>query len=424
MHVIIVNDVDKTREYRFPGVTCHKATGKYFGRKNVTYADGSEKRLATPYFETARAAYDALQILVEEAERVTDETIRIEDLCKRYVDAITTGNENTKKKAYSTLEVTRTVLRMLLPDGYYIPYKNNDFVKFRKLVARKFGPKDLIRFVDTLNAQSFSHDYTGKASIQSTYIHLQRVWQWAGKRQIVDFTKSPFKIVDRPEYEAPEKQEQAPRDIAALLRAIREYPNSYKGTLCANQWTKTIRKKKATLRNYIMVQAGLMLKFTTGARIGEIRGLRWSNVDLESQTVDILEQTNEKSEHAPLKTKDSRRKVYIIPEIVEMLRELPRDGDFVFWFRRGHPTSHTNFDRHFKAIIKQFKLEHMNMTLHTIRSITATHLSNQVTESVLKASLGWSQDSKMARRYIIANAGARRVARDAIQANINELDSL
>jgi integrase len=424
IRVIIMKDIKKRQSSPFLGVALHKATGKYFGRKIVTYADGLEKRLVTPYFATDKEAYDALQIMVDEAERVTDETICLGDLCARYIDAIITGKENTKTKAHTTVEVSRTSLRMLLPDGYYIPYKNRDFVKLRDIRARKLRPKDLNRLIDTLNAQSFSHGYNGKAAVQSTYIHLRRVWQWAAKRQIVDIMKSPFIMVDPPEYQAPDKKEQAPKDVAALLQAIREYPSTYRGTLCANQWTKNIRKKSSTLRNYGMVKAGLMLKFTTGARIGEIRGLRWNNVDLEAGSVYFCEQTNETSDHLVPKTRESKRKLHVIPEVVELLRDLPRDGEFVFWFRRGHPTSHTNFDRHFQAIIKHFKLEHMEMTLHTVRSISATHLSSRVTRSVLNATLGWSQDSKMPGTYIVANEEARNMARDATQAVIDQLDTL
>ena len=58
----------------------------------------------------------------------------------------------------------------------------------------------------------------------------------------------------------------------------------------------------------------------TGARLGEVLGLIWNEVDLDAQTVCFTHQLGTHGERVPLKTKRSRRCVEVTPTLVAKLR--------------------------------------------------------------------------------------------------------
>jgi hypothetical protein len=79
-----------------------------------------------------------------------------------------------------------------------------------------------------------------------------------------------------------------------------------------------------------------------GLRIGELAGLRRSRIDLDAGVVDVAETVNELKGRlaiGPPKTKASRRKVSLLPgvveELAEHLRHPGRPTDFVFRARGG-----------------------------------------------------------------------------------------
>jgi integrase len=64
----------------------------------------------------------------------------------------------------------------------------------------------------------------------------------------------------------------------------------------------------------------------TGQRIGSVEAMRWSDVDLKAATWTIP------AEHMKM---DRDHVVPLAPIVVDLIRELPRDGEFVFAGRSG-----------------------------------------------------------------------------------------
>ena len=71
----------------------------------------------------------------------------------------------------------------------------------------------------------------------------------------------------------------------------------------------------------------IMLGTFAGLRKGEIYGLKYSDVDLENDTIHIQRQTDNKGVERPLKTKNSDRVLHIHPLIAEEISKRRSDAD-------------------------------------------------------------------------------------------------
>lgn len=106
------------------------------------------------------------------------------------------------------------------------------------------------------------------------------------------------------------------------------------------------------------------LLLATGARLGEVMALRWTDVDLEAGTVSI---TKSRGKHGTGTTKTVKpRRVKIDSATVDMLSELPRTGDLIFTAKPGAATNA------FVRLVKASGLPHMR--LHDLRHLHATTL--------------------------------------------------
>ena len=136
-----------------------------------------------------------------------------------------------------------------------------------------------------------------------------------------------------------------------------------------------------------------MVALHTGARISEVLGLQWKNIDLKSGEVKINSQLERKqgTTERALKstTKSYRDRVTIVPPfVIDFLKDerrrqnehrLQAGGEWsnpdglVFTREDGSPLPHRTVEHAFDRI-KQ-RLGHQEITLHTLRK---TYITNQV----------------------------------------------
>ncbi len=90
----------------------------------------------------------------------------------------------------------------------------------------------------------------------------------------------------------------------------------------------------------------------SGAREGELLGLKWTDIDFEKKQVQIQRSYN-KGRWFPTKTKTSKRKIDLAPLVISELRKwklacIPNDLDLVFPNESGQPMNYSNMvQRHF-----------------------------------------------------------------------------
>lgn len=181
-------------------------------------------------------------------------------------------------------------------------------------------------------------------------------------------------------------------------------------------------------RNGLSVQVLL----TLGVRRGELLGLRWTDVDLDDQSVDIRRNLKRRNHHGIVfdepKTSAGIRRLPLTDELVDEFRthrrrqaaerlaagEAWQDGDYVFTTTVGTPIDPRNFERYWKAICDKADVPAHN--LHTTRHTAGTVMLNVGVplESITKI-LGHSSVATTADLYAKPSADTIRdaVARGA-----------
>ena len=110
----------------------------------------------------------------------------------------------------------------------------------------------------------------------------------------------------------------------------------------------------------------VMLALTTGMRRGEIRGLRWSDIDLKRGSI-VLHKT---------KNRD-RRAVPIVPQVLAMLGKHAQvrriDNDLVFPI--GDDGGTLDFDHAFIDAVREAKIK--DFRFHDLRHTAASYFADE-----------------------------------------------
>ena len=120
----------------------------------------------------------------------------------------------------------------------------------------------------------------------------------------------------------------------------------------------------------------------TGMRSGEVRGLKWSDVDFNNSTVSITRQFNDKlKDFAPPKNEASIRTIKVPQYVMKYLKEhrdnLPADCELLFPNQKGNQAGSViacdtvingrNFRRrHLKPALERLDMD-MTINIHTFR---------------------------------------------------------
>jgi integrase len=122
------------------------------------------------------------------------------------------------------------------------------------------------------------------------------------------------------------------------------------------------------------------LAIASGAREGELFGLKWTDVDWINRQIHIRRTYNENEWYKP-RSKTSIRNIDIGPSTMAALRQWkiaypPNDFDLIFPNGSGNPLNHGNMlNRHFYPALKKAKLPHIRF--HDLRHTYASLLIAQ-----------------------------------------------
>lgn len=384
------------------GVSYHAPTDSYFGRKLLTLRDGTSKRRATGYFASPYEAADALAKLEREAKVLVPGRRTIEALLGEWMVAIETGAGSTNIVRVKTREVRQFTLSTLLPNAMVsvdasdkaAVARRADFAKLRGREIAEFDDADLRLLLEKLKGHGI-----GSRSIQVAYEGLRAVYRWAEQRRYVDGLDSPFRRVKKPEHRAKKRRALTKVEQKRLFDAIRN--------------TEDVRAR-----------ALLLMLATSGVRIGEALGLKWDHVNLDSMVTRVLFQATAEGEEAPLKTDESEREVFVLLEVVELLRGLRRtESPFVFSVKSGLPVSHANVrTKWFAPMLKRADLESTGLTPHGLRSVAASILATKVDPVTLARTFGWADGLKTAMKfYVRSGAEMQDDTRKAMMAALDGL---
>lgn len=215
--------------------------------------------------------------------------------------------------------------------------------------------------VEVLNIAKASIGATTRRHLHGT---MKKYFEMARKRRII--SESPVEFVDRPRASTPKAKRLTGAEVSRYMQAI-------KGDA---------------------FEAAFLLAILSGMRQGEILGLRWANVDLQQQKIDVATSLalgpNGTSRLGPTKTVSSTRTIAINGEIVDALTRRKTAqaksrllagpewnqkvshlddfiaNDLVFTNEMGFSLSRTNFTRtHHGKIIRKAGVR--SITFHELR---------------------------------------------------------
>lgn len=141
----------------------------------------------------------------------------------------------------------------------------------------------------------------------------------------------------------------------------------------------------------------IIVQVKTGLRLGEMRALRWCNVDLELGIIHVRESARGK--HIGLPKGDKIRAVVMTPEVVRALRSHPRrlGCDLVFPNAKGVMLTESTALDNFKVASERAGLR--KITTHVLRHTTASHMAMRgIDPKTIQEQLGHS-DLKMTQIY-------------------------
>lgn len=206
--------------------------------------------------------------------------------------------------------------------------------------------------------------------------------------------------------------------------------------LTRKQVSDLIKAAKQIDHNFMRVMMPEILSFTvhTGLRQGEVFGLKWEDVDFQNSCIfvkrSLAHVIGQGAVFQEPKTKNSRRRVLLLPEDIKNLRKYQEWqkhyadelGDKFSWHNLvftspfGEPISPTNFSRrYFKPLLEKCHIQ-KDFTFHGLRHTHATLLLQQgVNPKIVQERLGHSSVKVTMDTYSHVLPDMQKQAVDALQ---------
>jgi integrase len=179
------------------------------------------------------------------------------------------------------------------------------------------------------------------------------------------------------------------------------------------------------------LEALYVVAIHTGLRRGELLGLRWPDVDLDSRTLSVQRSLDTDGTFNPPKRKCSRRTVKLTGQAAEALKShrarqneerlrsgaLWEDHDLVFPNQLGKPMNADNlYHRGFKPLLKRAGLASQGFTFHSLRHTCATLLlARNIHPRIAQEMLGHATISQTMDTYSHVMPGMGDVAATALE---------
>lgn len=294
-------------------------------------------------------------------------------------DAFHTAREEAGERRPATLSKDRNIERHIV--GVIGEYRIGDIM-----------PATLTDLYSRLRANG-----VGEATVANCHRQVRQILGYAVKARYISFNPATA-LPATPKQPVPERPRFDQEEIDRLYSCIASLP----------------------LDAYSL---GMLLAFHTGMRLGEVCGLTWRDVDLDHRVLYVERQRTNTGEIAPLKTKSSRRSLYIDSVIaarlekwhdiqlheleeltrpasegalsIELLRDLrekygQNDDTPVLTNKAGHWLDTPKLSRTFKKLCKDNGLG--DLTFHSLRhlhfTIQATALHTDI--KTVQQRGGWS----------------------------------
>ncbi len=184
-------------------------------------------------------------------------------------------------------------------------------------------------------------------------------------------------------------------------------------TIPAEQLQAFLQEAKAT-----GVYEMYYIELSTGLRRGELLGLKWPDIDWNNGIITVRRQiarVNGEITEAPLKTKNSYRRVSISPQAIEVLKQqkAKTDSEYVFPSPTGGPISPDSVNNMLKRVLARADIP--KVRFHDLRHTFATiALQNGVDIKTVSSILGHFSAGFTLDTYAHVTTAAQREAAETM----------
>lgn len=255
---------------------------------------------------------------------------------------------------------------------YRATLDNELLPRFGKRRLREIQLDDVLAFIRTLAARNLS-----RSTIENYLLPLSGTFKHAMRTGLAN--TNPCLLLDKrrdiPQTKTPTAAyEWSDTEISALLKASEELASNP----ARYDYTPVLR-----------------VAIGTGLRLGELLGLQWGDIDLDTAVLHVKRQYSRTGELAPPKTPKALRRVPLAPDVVSLLRRqrisssFSQDHDIVFANSKGRPLEHRNVQRRAFEAARDLAGIPKTVTFHDLRHAFASIAAHRgVPVSVLSAVMG------------------------------------
>lgn len=170
-----------------------------------------------------------------------------------------------------------------------------------------------------------------------------------------------------------------------------------------------------TVNNLTFRNLGIYICLSTGMRIGEVCALKWGDIDLQTETVNIkrtieriyIIEGNERHTELVIstpKTKNSVREIPMSRELIKIIRPLKKvmNDDFFVLTNEAKPTEPRTYRNYYKQLLKELDIP--NLKFHGLRHSFATRcIESQCDYKTVSVILGHANISTTLDLYVHPN---------------------
>lgn len=227
-----------------------------------------------------------------------------------------------------------------------------------------FGDQITIDKITKDKYQTFINDY-GKTHKYSTVRLVHTKLKAVLDEAVADgyITRNPARAADI----GGQESEQARHFTIAEIKKIAKYI------------TDTTFKHRDRKKEEVGTPYAILTEIYTGARISELAGITWDDLDYDNDTIDINKQVmrNNGYKESPTKTPESVRTIPVPHDLLEELKHLHSKGDrYVFYTLRNKPVSSSGVNKILRSICAKLKIPTESAHIHELRHAHVALLLN------------------------------------------------
>lgn len=195
------------------------------------------------------------------------------------------------------------------------------------------------------------------------------------------------------------------RDFIASIDIVFNRDNTRKiDYLNINEMQRLTQYLMHSLNPHFTGKYMILTALFTGARLGEIQGLQWQNINFTARTITIAHAWNdEESTIQPTKNESSNRVIRVNPELLTILQQLRNssaDTDFVFLNQYGTIPTSSAVNKTLRQAMDECDIQRRGFHFHSLRHThVAFLLAHNIDIYIIAKRLGHSDISTTTRVY-------------------------